>query len=334
LPERKVAPHGSWKSPITAELFASSFIGVQEPHVDRESIYWKESRPREAGRNVVVREDSDGRRVEVTPKEFNVRTTAHEYGGGDYLVHNGTTYFSNFKDQRLYRLESIGSLPEPITPGDFDVRYADGIIDPRRNRLIIVREDHTLKVPQAVNTIVSIGLPEGGAGQVLVSGNDFYSNPRLSPDSSRLAWLTWNHPNMPWDGTELWVGELDADREISNKHLVAGGTEESIFQPEWSSDGTLYFVSDKSGWWNLYRSADRKVEPVHARNAEFGLPQWQFGERTYVFDSADRIVCSYIEKGISHVGLLNLGNGRFEEVKTPYTDIYTITGGLGYVLLL
>jgi len=334
LPERKSAPYGSWKSPITAELFASSYIGVQEPQVDGESIYWKELRPREAGRNVVVREDTDGSRVEVTPKEFNVRTTVHEYGGGDYLVNKGRVYFSNFKDQRLYRLEGIGSAPEPLTPGDVDVRYADGIVDPRRNRLIIVREDHTVNAPQAVNTIVSIGLPQGGAGHVLVSGNDFYSTPRLSPDNSRLAWLTWNHPNMPWDGTELWVGDQDADGAISSKQLVAGGTEESIFQPEWSPDGTLYFVSDKTGWWNLYRWADRKVEPVYARNAEFGLPQWQFSERSYVFDSANRIVCAYIEKGISHVGLVDPENGRLTEVEAPYTDVYSITGGPGYVLLL
>lgn len=334
MPERKISPYGSWKSPITAELFASSYIGVQAPKVDGENIYWKESRPKEAGRNVIVRQDRDGERIEVTPKEFDVRTTVHEYGGGDYLVHKGTVYFSNFKDQRIYRTEGAGSSPEPITPDGVDVRFADGIVDPQRNRLILVREDHTVQAPQAVNTIVSIGLEQGEAGQVLVFGNDFYSTPRLSPHNSRLAWLTWNHPNMPWDGTELWVGDLDADGTITSRQRVAGGIEESIFQPEWSPDGTLYFVSDRTGWWNLYRWADPKIEPVYSKSAEFGEPQWVFDERTYAFDSANRIVCTYIENGISHVGLLDPEKGNLTEVETPYTNVYNVTGGSGFALLL
>src|SRR5713226_7156448 len=330
--EPQVAPHGSWKSPITTDLIVSESISPGQVVLDGQDIYWSETRPSEGGRSVIARRTTGGMVTDVLPPPFNACTRVHESRGGAFTVNNGEIYFSNFKDQRVYRL-APGSEPEPITTNE-QMRYADGEVDRQRNCMICVREDHTVAGREAVNALVTLKLTGDNDGQVLVSGNDFYSSPRLSPDGSRLAWLTWNHPNMPWDGTELWVGDQDADGAISSKQLVAGGTEESIFQPEWSPDGTLYFVSDKTGWWNLYRWADRKVEPVYARNAEFGLPQWQFSERSYVFDSANRIVCAYIEKGISHVGLVDPENGRLTEVEAPYTDVYSITGGPGYVLLL
>jgi dipeptidyl aminopeptidase/acylaminoacyl peptidase len=301
--------------------------------LDGEQTYWKESRPKEGGRYVLVRQDPDGRVAEITPKEFNVRTTVHEYGGGDYLVHEGTVYFSNFKDQRLYR-QVVGQQPEPITPGDVDLRYADGIVDAKRKRLIVVREDHTEKTAQAVNAIVSIDLIEGGPGHVLISGNDFYSNPRVSPDCSRLAWLTWNHPNMPWDGTELWLGELEPDGSLVKKQLVAGGAEESIFQPEWSPEGILYFVYDKTGWWNLYSWKEGKPEPLHPMQAELGQPQWVFRERSYGFESPNRIICSYMEKGTSHLARMETSTGNLEDVPLPYTNIYDVLTGPGYALFL
>jgi dipeptidyl aminopeptidase/acylaminoacyl peptidase len=331
--ERKLAPYGSWTSPITAELYASSYVGIEEPSFEEDQVCWKEGRPKEGGRYVIMRRGPDGSLTEVTLKEFNVRTTVHEYGGGDYFFHNGKVYFSNFKDQRLY-VQVAGSQPSPITPSDVDLRYVDGIVDAKRNRLILIREDHTVGVSQAVNTIVSLDLTKGGAGEILVSGNDFYSNPRLNPDSSRLAWLTWSHPNMPWDGTELWVGKLGSDGLIKEKELVAGGPEESIFQPEWSPDGTLYFVSDATGWWNLYRIRDGKIEPLHPMEAEFGQPQWVFHTRTYAFESPSRIVCSYIVKGTSHLARLNADTGSIEEISIPYTDIYDVLAGSGYLLLL
>jgi dipeptidyl aminopeptidase/acylaminoacyl peptidase len=331
--ECKLAPYGSWRSPITAELYASSYVGIDEPSFDADQICWKEGRPKEGGRYVIVQRGPDGSLAEVTPKEFNVRTTVHEYGGGDYFIHDGKVYFSNFKDQRLY-VQVAGSQPRPITPPGVDLRYADGIVDARRNRLIMIREDHTVRASQAVNTIVSLDLTKGGAGEILVSGNDFYSNPRLSPDGSRLAWLTWSHPNMPWDGTELWVGRLGSDGLVKEKKLVAGGPEESIFQPEWSQDGTLYFVSDATGWWNLYRSMDGKIEPLHPMEAEFGQPQWVFRTRMYAFESPRRIVCSYIVKGTSRLARLDADTGSLEEISIPYTDISHVLAGSDYLLLL
>jgi dipeptidyl aminopeptidase/acylaminoacyl peptidase len=332
--ERKLVPYGSWKSPITAELYASSFIGIVEPSLERgNQTYWKEERPKECGRCTLVWHDPEGTVTEITPKEFNVRTTVHEYGGGDYVVHDGKVYFSNFEDQRLYG-QIAGSQPDPITPPNLDLRYADGIVDTKRNKIVLIREDHTVGASQAVNAIVSIDLVKGGAGEILVSGNDFYSNPRLNPDSSRLAWLTWNHPNMPWDGTELWVGELGSDGFINEKKLVAGGTEESIFQPEWSPDGTLCFASDSTGWWNLYKERNDKAEPLHSMEAEFGQPQWVFRQRAYAFESANRILCSYIVKGTSHLARLNTNTGSLEEISIPYTDIYDVVAASGHALIL
>lgn len=331
--EPTLASYGSWKSPITAELFASSFLGVHDPAVEDGQVYWKETRPKEGGRYVIVRLRDDGAIVEATPKGFNVRTTVHEYGGGDYFVHAGKIYFSNFMNQRLC-VQDAQSQPVAITPAGVDLRYADGVFDAKRNRLILVREDHTAGNPQAVNTIVSIDATAGGPGEILVSGNDFYSNPRLNPDNSRLAWLTWNHPNMPWDGTQLWVGTLGPDGTIEEKELVAGGREESVFQPEWSPDGTLYFVSDRTGWWNLYKNRDGKDEALHQMEAEFGQPQWAFRERNYAFESSKSIICSYVVKGTSHLARLEAETGRPEEIPNPYTDISNVLAWPGNAIFV
>lgn len=331
--DRRVAPYGSWKSPITAELYASSFLGVNEPMLDGEQIYWQESRPKEGGRYVLMRQGPTGEKVEITPKDFNVRTTVHEYGGGDYVVYGNTVYFSNFKDQRLYS-QASGSQPVAVTPPNVDLRYADGAIDIRRNRLIVIREDHAAKAGQAVNSVVAIDLIKGGPGDILISGNDFYSNPRLSPDGSRLAWMTWNHPNMPWDESELWVGNLGADCAIEDKELVAGGSNVSVFQPEWSPDGMLYFVSDATGWWNLNRLRNGGVEPLCPMEAEFGQPQWGFRERSYGFESRGRIICAYIEKGTARFARLAIDTGELEDIPLPYTNISDLLIGPGCALLL
>jgi dipeptidyl aminopeptidase/acylaminoacyl peptidase len=322
-----VAPYGSWKSPITSDLIVKGSIGVGQTTLDGEDVYWIEMRPSEGGRSVIIRRTPDGKTMDATPQPFNARTRVHEYGGGDYVVADGTIYFSNFADQRLYR-QSINSQPQPLTP-EVAMRYADPIIDRNRSRLISVREDHT-NDGEAVNTVVSINLEDGGDARVLVSGNDFYSSPRISPDGSRLAWLTWNHPNMPWDGTELWAGEFGDDGSLGDIKLIAGGVEESIFQPEWSPDGVLYFVSDRSGWWNLYRAKeDESIEALHEMQAEFGMPQWVFGMSMYAFESAERIICTDIEKGSSRLARLETRTGKFETIETPYTDITSLHATTG-----
>ena len=254
-----VAPYGSWKSPITSDLIAAAEIRLLQVALDGDDVYWVEQRPTEQGRHVIVRRTRDGAIADVNPPPFNARTRAHEYGGGAFVAHEGVAYFSHFADQRLYR-QGRGETPAPITRAGTGmlgapVRFADGLIDRWRGRMIAVREDHRIARHGVVNSLVSLELEgdSAGGGEVLVSGNDFYSSPRLSPDGSRLAWLTWNHPNMPWDGTELWVGEMTTSGILRQVQKVAGYVDESIFQPEWSPDGVLHFVSDRTGWWNLYR---------------------------------------------------------------------------------
>jgi dipeptidyl aminopeptidase/acylaminoacyl peptidase len=316
---RQVAPYGSWKSPITSDLLASTYVALDELRIDGDDIYWNELRPNDKGRNVIVQRKPNGMLTDITPPGFSARTRVHEYGGGCYLVHNGTVYFSNYTDQRLYR-QDPGRDPRPLTP-PLDMRYADGIIDKQKNRIISVREDHTVKTGQAVNAIVGLDVEKGGEGEILVSGNDFCSTPRLSPDGSRLAWLTWNHPNMPWDGTELWVGHVHADGSVGHSEKLAGGLEESIFQPEWSPDGVLYFSSDRTGWWNLYRWRYNHIESLSPMEAEFGLPQWGFGSRTLVFESPDRIVCAYTKNGLWHLASLDLLSRTLKPIETPINQL-------------
>ena len=318
MPEHEVAPYGSWRSPVSSGLIVRGLVGLSEVMVDNEDVYWMESRPNEDGRNVVVRRTPDGSTEDVTPRPFNARTRVHEYGGGDFAVHDGTVYFSNFADQRIYRRPPSGE-PQPLTR-ETGRRFADMLVDPARNRLVAVREDHAGEAREPVNEVVGVNL-ENGDETVLVSGNDFYSSPRPSPDGGRLAWLTWNHPNMPWDGAELMVCDVGADGHPENIGRVAGGRDESIFQPEWSPDGTLCFVSDRTGWWNLYRLSRGSIGPLCEKEAEFGLPQWIFGMSTYAFVSSGRIACSYTDRGGSHLALLDTQTGDFEPVETPYSSI-------------
>ncbi|HEX8773053.1 MAG TPA: S9 family peptidase [Pyrinomonadaceae bacterium] len=317
--ENVPAPYGTWKSPITSDLIVTGSVGLSQPSVDGADVYWIEMRPSEGGRSVIVRRSADGQVTDVTPPPFNARTRVHEYGGGDYTVHEGTVYFSNYSDQRLYR-QSPGTEPQAITPA-IEMRYADPFIDGKRRTLFCVREDHTEPGHEAVNTIASVSLDGEESVRVIASGNDFYSSPRVSPDGSRLAWLTWNHPNMPWDGTELWVGQLDEDGTVSSSERVAGSVDESIFQPEWSPDGVLYFISDRSGWWNMYRWRDQQVEPLLNIEAEFGQPQWVFGLSTYGFASASSIICAYSERGQYRLARVDTRTGKLDVIGTPYTDI-------------
>ena len=316
---RNVAPYGSWKSPITADLLASTYVGLDELRIDGKDLYWNELRPANKGRNVIVQRKPDGTLTDITPTGFSARTRVHEYGGGCYLVQNGTVYFSNYTDQRFYR-QDPASDPRPLTPL-VDMRYADSVFDQKRNRIISIREDHTLKTPQAVNTIVSLDPENESEGKILFSGNDFYSTPRLSPDGTKLAWLTWNHPNMPWDGTELWIADVKPDGSLGQAEKIAGGLDESICQPEWSPDGELYFSSDRTGWWNLHRWHNSEVEPLYPMEAEFGLPQWGFGSHTFVFESQDRIVCAYTKNGLWNLASLNLRKKKLEPIETSISQI-------------
>ena len=319
MSEVKVARYGSWKSPITSDLIVSGTIGLGQIAIDGDDVYWVETRPQEKGRYVVVKLTPDGKAVDFTPPSFNARTRVHEYGGGGFTVSDGLVYFSNFADQRLHRFDGAGE-PQAITP-EADMRYADGVIDRKRNRMICVREDHSAIGREAVNAIVGVPLSGAGAQVTLTGGADFYSSPRLNPEGARLAWLQWKHPNMPWDGTELLIADVQEDGSLSTPVRVAGGVDKAIFQPEWSPDGALHFVSDRTGWWNLYRWRDGEIEALCPMEAEFGLPQWVFGMSTYAFESANRIVCAYLEQGFSKLAILDTATGKLEKIETPYTKI-------------
>lgn len=301
--EPTVAPYGTWPSPLTAEMIASSAVRLGLPWIEGERTYWLEARPMEAGRHVVVRSDGPGEAVDVTPPEFSARTKVHEYGGGSYLVHEGAVFFSNFADQGLYR-QDPGERPIAITPETGGRhRYADGRATADGSLVICVRERH--EDEGVVNELVAIPADGSAAPRTITGGRDFYAAPRLSPDGTRLAWLTWDLPWMPWDGCELRVADIAPDGSLSAERLVAGRCgDESIWQPGWSPAGELHFASDRSGWWNLYRERDGRQEALHPAEAEFGWPHWVFGGSSYAFLDDGRIACIYSREGVQRVALL------------------------------
>ncbi|MGE0594456.1 MAG: prolyl oligopeptidase family serine peptidase [Vicinamibacterales bacterium] len=301
------APCGTWSSPVSAAVVASGSLRLSEVQLDGDETYWLEGRPLEGGRSVLVRRSPDGAIADVTPPGSNVRTAVHEYGGGSYVVHAGAVCYSEFADGRLYRLVAGGS-PEPLTPARA-WRHADLAVDPERQRLVCVREDHTAP-GDAVTTLVGIALDGSGRESVLASGYDFYAAPRVSPDGRRLCWLAWRHPQMPWDGTELWVAEFDASGQPVAPLLVAGGPSESVYQPGWDPTGTLLFVSDRSGWWRPCRWRDGLVETVPGTDVpgvEFGRPQWQFGTATWACAGPASLVLAHTQDGLWRLGALEAG---------------------------
>jgi dipeptidyl aminopeptidase/acylaminoacyl peptidase len=336
-----MSPCGFWTSPITSDFIVADSIRLEQVALDRGVLYWTETQPQRNGRSFVYCMAKNGEAELVTPDDeigFSVRTRVHEYGGGSFAVSDGVVFFSNDVDQRLYRQHS-GGQPRPITPlstagAAGALRFADGVVDRLRGRLICVQEGH-VRDGEAANAIVSVDLSGETLQRALVSGADFYSTPRLNPEGNRLAWLSWNHPDMPWEATKAWVGDLKPDGEIVHARLVAGGPDESVFQPEWSPDGELYFVSDRgSGWWNLYREHGGAIEPMAPMDAEFGRPQWQFGMSTYAFESADRLISCFIRDGVWTLALIELGTKRFEIVPTEFTDISQVRAAPGRVVFV
>ncbi len=314
---RSIAPYGSWKSPITADAIVAETLALGRIALDGRDTYWAEQRPSEGGRNVIVRRTPDGETADVTPSRFSVGTAVHEYGARGYTVDDGVVFFSNEHDNRLYR-QRPGEKPTAITP-EGDLRYAAMVVDRGRGRVIAVREDHTTSAEEAVNTIVSIDAEGRVDAGVLVSGNDFYATPRLSPDGRSLAWVSWDHPSMPWDGAELWVASFDAVGALGPATRVCGGMPEAAGQPEWAPDGMLYLLSDRSGWWNLYRWRGEEIEPVLPMEAEFAKTYWWIGMGAYGFESARHAICSYGRHGVWRLGRLDLEAGELEPIEVPYT---------------
>jgi dipeptidyl aminopeptidase/acylaminoacyl peptidase len=324
--QKTVAPYGTWSSPIAAEMVARAGTRLAAPWIENGTVWWLEGRPAENGRVVLMRSDADGQPVDAVPTGVNVRTTVHEYGGGAFALHGGVLYFSRFEDQRLYRL-APGGEPVPLTPerGGTTHRYADGRITPDGRLWIGVRERHETDggAEEVVNELVC--LPADGSGAkpaeptVIAGGRDFYSSPRISPDGSRLAYLAWNLPWMPWDGCELFVADLQEDSTLGNVQHVSGRDgEESIWQPEWSPEGDLVFASDRSGWWNLERIRHGERLALHPVEAEFGYPAWVFGLRSYAFLGDGHIFCAFDARGRTHFAVLDPEAGTLVELDLPH----------------
>ena len=327
----QVASYGSWKSPITSDLIVSQTVGISSLAVNRDRIYWLEKRPQEQGRNLLV--GYDGKELKnFTSAPLSVRSKIHEYGGAAFVVDRNAIYFSNYHDGKIYH-QVIGTKPYPLTDSnDSDKRYADLSVDSHHNRLICVCEDHSIGT-EAQNNIVAININTGRIKN-LVTGNDFYSSPRLSPNGKQLVWLSWDHPNMPWDSTYLWLAQLNEDGLVEKPELIAGGVEESICEPKWGEDGTLYFASDRTNWWNLYRrKPNGEIEILHQKSAEFAYPHWVFGLSTYTI-VGDKLICAYSEDGCWHLGSIDLKTKQFEEIKTRYTNISDLQGGDDFVVFV
>lgn len=327
----QTAPYGSWKSPITSAAITASSIRLEDVVLDGDTVYWSERHPNEKGRYAIERWTADGGVEEVLPAPWNARTRVHEYGGAAFTVVDGTVYFVNDGDQRVYQLAVVGDNI-PLTP-PVDIRHADFTFDASHNRLIAVREDHTTGAREAVNSIGWIPLDGSMAGDVLVGGHDFFATPRLSPDGSRLCWLSWDHPNMPWDGCELWVGTIESDGSIGNHRLIAGGKRESIFQPAWSQDGQLYFMSDRTGWWNLYRDGASGPEIVYQEAVEFGRPLWVFSMATYGFLDEGRAAVSFFKDGRWQLGTIDLETRELDPIALPSTSISSVHAHDGTVVI-
>jgi dipeptidyl aminopeptidase/acylaminoacyl peptidase len=338
--EKSTAPYGTWESPIAA---ASVGTGnhVFELQVDASEVFFVEVQAKEehARYSLLKVPLSGGEARELVQGPFNVRTRVHEYGGGAFVLSEAAVYFSNYPDQVLCKSERdrTGYSVSPLTEKSIDARYADGVFDGRLNRIICVREYHPVPGKRdAINSLVSLSA-EGSSekGETLVSGNDFYSFPRLNSDATKLAWISWNFPNMPFDGAELWVGDLDEAGLVHNKTKIAGGLDESVTQPKWSHSEKLLFQSDRSGWWNLYRWTQKEgVRALCPKSLDFCKPDWYLGLSSYALAPADRIVCTYSDRGIWRLAILELQSSILAPVDTPFTDFEHVHVSQNYAVFL
>jgi len=319
-----VAPYGSWASPLTADLLVEKMVGLGYPQALGDGVLWVEMRPSEGGRYAIVNKGADGVVADLLPEPFAVRTLVHEYGGLAFAVSGETVFFSNFADQRLYRINA-GGTPQAITPEPPQpaaLRYADPVVSPDGRWLACVHERHTDQ--GVVNEIVVVPVDGSQEPRAIVSGSDFYSFPRFSPRGDRLAWLCWDLPRMPWDGTELWEAPIGPGAVLGEPRLVAGGPEEALSQPRYSPDGGLHYISDRTGWWNIYADDGDGSRPVATRAVEFCGPDWVFGQSSYVFLPNGTMVACWSEEGLDRLGVLRPGEQGFTTVETGFTSISSL----------
>lgn len=300
----KTREYGSWPSPISASAVVKDSRGLGSLGFDGNHLYWVESRPLEGGRNTIMRWIEGGEPEEILPAPWNARTRVHEYGGRCVLVADNTIWFSNFADQRIYRMVP-GRQPEAVTP-EAKLHYAAFVLDPHHNRLLCVREDHR-EEGEPRNTLVAISLEDQGEGKVLFDDSDFVSAPALSPDGSRIAFTSWRHPNMPWDNTSLWSAGFDPQGGLATLTLHNDGTRESIIDPQWSKSNQLYAISDRDNWWQVYRVDDEQFTAVRhtTDQAEIGGPDWTIGRHYYQLLDDGRILTRAVKAGVESLALID-----------------------------
>lgn len=315
--QKEKRPFGTWDSPLKANLIAQSALRLREPKFIDGNLYWIEGRPKEEGREVLLKRSHNGEIKELTSAPFSVKSRVHEYGGGGYLVTSQGILFCEGSDNRLYQISPEGTISPFTAPSA--ARFADGTYDPIHNRSVWVCEDHSQQIPstvpslshttpsaslEPVNSLVIVS--ETGKVTPLVTGSDFFAFPRWNPGTNQLAWISWNHPQMPWDGTELWFAEVSAEGTLEKFSKIAGGNDESILQPEWSTEGKLFYLSDRSGWWNLYSWHPNETVCELPLPREIGGPAWNFGEKYYAFLSAHEILFTANDNNQWRLGKLDL----------------------------
>lgn len=337
-PNPTVAPYGTWSSPVTPALLVEQAVGLSMVCVEGGEVFWVESRPTEGGRQVLMAAplEQPERARELTGPDFSVRTQVHEYGGRCYAVSGERVVFSNWSDQRLWVTDRSGATPAAVTPVPAEPRgerYADPVIDPSGTWAICVRERH-LAAGEVVNDLVAVPL-DGHCDPVqLVAGHDFYSFPRLSPAGDRLAWISWDHPAMPWDATTLSVAPVEHTLQgpaLGPVANVAGGPGESVTQPRWSPQGVLHFVSDRWGWWNLFDETGRSL---YSLAAEFASPDWVFGNASYGFDPAGEVIATWSAPDGARIGWMprsgEAPGGGLQQMAFPfssYSSVCPVEGG-------